>query len=73
MQWSDIDYMQDYRDFTFDPVRYEGLPYFVEDLHLKGMHYVPIIDAGIAMRSKDVYLSYDQGKELDIFMKINND
>jgi alpha-glucosidase (family GH31 glycosyl hydrolase) len=47
-QWSDIDWMQDYRDFTFDPVNFEYLPSFVEDLHKKNMHYIPIIDAGVA-------------------------
>jgi alpha-glucosidase (family GH31 glycosyl hydrolase) len=31
--WTDIDYMSDYLDFTVDPVRYDGLNEFVEDLH----------------------------------------
>jgi len=33
VQWSDIDYMQDYRDFTYDKVNYKGLPGFVKKLH----------------------------------------
>jgi alpha-glucosidase (family GH31 glycosyl hydrolase) len=48
--WSDIDYLDNYRDFTYDPIRYAGLPQYIEELHNKSMRYVPIIDAGIAMR-----------------------
>jgi alpha-glucosidase (family GH31 glycosyl hydrolase) len=47
-QWVDIDYMQDYRDFTYDTKDFAGLPGFVDGLHAKAMHFVPIIDAGIA-------------------------
>lgn len=50
-QWSDIDYMKDYRDFTYDKDgSFKGLGDFVNDLHDKDMHYIPIIDAGIAIR-----------------------
>jgi alpha-glucosidase len=49
VQWSDIDYLFNYRDFTYDHLRYKGLDEFVEYLHKeKNMYYVPIIDAGIA-------------------------
>ena len=48
--WTDIDYLDAYKDFTFDPVNFSGLGEFVEDLHSKRMHYIPIIDAGIAKR-----------------------
>ena len=40
--------MYNYRDFTFDHVKYKGLDDFVEELHKRNMRYVPIIDAGIA-------------------------
>ena len=33
VQWNDIDYMDKNNDFTYDPVRFAGLPQFVEDLH----------------------------------------
>lgn len=39
-QWNDIDYMQSYRDFTVDNVKYKGLPEFVDKLHSEGMHYI---------------------------------
>lgn len=52
VQWSDIDYMVSYRDFTIDDsdYRYKGLPEFVKELNDKDMHYIPIIDAGISLR-----------------------
>ncbi len=48
--WSDIDYMEDYKDFTFDPKNFAGLPKLIDDLHKDNKHYIPIIDAGIAQR-----------------------
>jgi alpha-glucosidase (family GH31 glycosyl hydrolase) len=50
VQWSDIDYMDNYKDFTYDTVKFKGLPEFVDELHKQGRHFVPIVDAGIAMR-----------------------
>lgn len=53
-QWSDIDYMKDYRDFTYDKDgSFEGLGDFVKGLHDSNMHYIPIIDAGIAIRANE--------------------
>jgi alpha-glucosidase (family GH31 glycosyl hydrolase) len=48
--WSDIDYMENYRDFTVGQVEYKNQPTFVDTLHKNGMYYVPIIDGGVAMR-----------------------
>ena len=62
--------MYSYRDFTFDHVRYKDLPDFVNELHSKNIKYVPIIDAGIAMREKGQYPAYDLGRENDIFIKV---
>lgn len=67
-QWSDIDYLEDYRDFTYDPVNYKGLPEFVKGLHKKNMHYIPIIDAGLAQRLSG-YNAYTDGVEKDVFIK----
>lgn len=39
MQWNDIDYMDEYRDFTYNKAKFAGLPEFVDDLHSKGMHF----------------------------------
>ena len=47
--WNDIDYMQNYLDFTADAVNYpeDLLKEFVEELHAHGQHYVMILDPGI--------------------------
>lgn len=65
--WADIDYMKDYGDFTVDPVRFGGLGDFVKEIHSRGMHYVPIIDAGLKYDKKDKY--YIKGEENKAFIK----
>lgn len=30
--WSDIDYLNSYRDFTYDTLHYAGLPNFIAEL-----------------------------------------
>jgi alpha-glucosidase (family GH31 glycosyl hydrolase) len=47
-QWMDIDYMQNYRDFTLDAVNFPQaeVAKFVNQLHQNGQHFVPIIDPG---------------------------
>ncbi len=55
--WADIDYLQNYTDFTYDPVRFHGLPEFVADLHRKKMRWVPIIDAGLGYNKSNKYIS----------------
>jgi alpha-glucosidase (family GH31 glycosyl hydrolase) len=76
-QWVDIDYMQDYKDFTYngnnslgDVGSFSGLRDFVDDLHKSNMRFVPIIDAGISMRPNQGYLAYDYGLKQDVFMRL---
>lgn len=76
VQWVDIDYMQDYKDFTVNsldtagnPGAFAGLSDFVTELHGKHMKFVPIVDAGVAYRPNEGYQAYDTGKTQDIFMK----
>lgn len=40
---TDIDYMEDKKDFTYDKVAFNGLPDFVQDLHNHGQKYVIIL------------------------------
>jgi lysosomal alpha-glucosidase len=47
VQWNDIDYMDSFNDFTYDPVAFDGLPEFVDELHSNDMHYIPILDPGL--------------------------
>ncbi|KAL3992154.1 werner syndrome ATP-dependent helicase [Sarotherodon galilaeus] len=64
IQYTDIDYMEDKKDFTYDKVKFAELPQFAEYLHEKGQRYILILDPAIAT-SKRVgdapYESYDRG------------
>ena len=43
VQYGDIDYMDEQRDFTYDKTTYQGLPEYVRQLKSKGKHYVIIL------------------------------
>ena len=46
-QYGDIDYMDEKRDFTYDPVAFAGFPEFVQRLQNDhNMHYIVILDPG---------------------------
>ena len=46
-QYGDIDYMDEKRDFTYDPVAFAGFPEFVQKLQNHyNMHYIVILDPG---------------------------
>ncbi|XP_071751949.2 sucrase-isomaltase, intestinal [Centroberyx gerrardi] len=66
IQYTDIDYMEDKKDFTYDTVKFSELPQFADYLHEKGQRYILILDPAIAT-SKRVgnasYGSYDRGTE----------
>ncbi|XP_070684825.1 sucrase-isomaltase, intestinal [Pempheris klunzingeri] len=66
IQYTDIDYMEDKKDFTYDKVKFSELPQFADYLHEKGQRYILILDPAIAT-SKRVgnapYGSYDRGTE----------
>lgn len=75
VMWSDIDYLQSFRDFTIDPNRFPDLGSFVKELNENNQHYIPIIDAAIPaapQNSTDVYAPGTRGKELDVFLKNEN-
>ncbi|XP_011299227.1 lysosomal alpha-glucosidase isoform X3 [Fopius arisanus] len=69
-QWNDLDYMKNSNDFTYDDDKFKGLPEFVQEIHGVGMHYIPLIDAGIsASEGNNTYPPYDEGVHQDIFIK----
>ncbi len=43
VQWNDIDYMDRFMDFTFDPTKFATLPDLVKDLHAHDQRYVMIL------------------------------
>ena len=61
--------MDRYRDFTVDPINFGNLTAYVDDLfHNMKVKFVPIIDAGIAMRPG--YDAYDKGLVQNVFLKM---
>lgn len=73
--WSDIDYLQDFRDFTIDPERYHDLPQFVDEINKADQHYIPIIDGAIPaapQNDTDDYEPGSRGLAQDVFLKNSN-
>lgn len=72
--WADIDYMDQYRDFTVDPVSFplSGVKEFFDYLHSKNQHFVPIVDAAIYIpnpkNASDAYDTYTRGNETGSFL-----
>ena len=72
--WTDIDYMNQYRDFDNDAVRYgyaEGKT-FLDQLHANGQHYIPIVDSAIYVpnpqNASDAYPPFNRGNDSGSFM-----
>ncbi len=65
MVYLDIDYMQDYKDFTVNEERFPDFPAFVREMREQHIHLVPIIDAGVKVEKG--YPVYDEGVEKGYF------
>lgn len=44
--WSDVDYMENFKNFYYDTENYADLPTFIK-VTLKDKHWIPVISAGI--------------------------
>lgn len=70
-QVTDIDYMEDKKDFTYDDVTFKGLPDFVQDLHNNGQKYVIILDPAISINKRASgtdYESYVRGNQQHVWV-----
>ncbi|XP_069853023.1 uncharacterized protein [Dipodomys merriami] len=70
VQHGDIDYMDERKDFTYNPVGFKGLPEFVKELHGNGQKFVIIVDPAISNNSSlsHPYSPYDRGSALKIWV-----
>ena len=57
----DIDYMDNYKDFTVDEKKFPKFAEYTKKLAEDGIRLVPIIDAGV--KKEDGYEIYDEGKK----------
>jgi alpha-glucosidase len=63
----DLDYMENFKDFTISEERFGGFKEFVEVLKKDGLYLIPIIDAGIKIEKG--YDIYEEGIAGDHFCK----
>ncbi len=59
MIYMDIDYMQDFKDFTLNEKNFPDFPAFVKELKDQNIRLIPIIDAGVKV--EEGYDVYEEG------------
>ncbi len=68
--WLDIDYMNGYRDFTWNPESYPHPEEMTRQLHAQGLHLVTIIDPGLKIDEN--YGPYQEGTKQGLFCRLED-
>ena len=63
--WLDIDYMDGYRNFTWNPETFPNPEQMTQQLHEQGLHLVTIVDPGTKI--DDSYFVYQQAMQNNCF------
>lgn len=66
----DIDYMEQYKDFTVSKEKFPDFQKFVQEMKENGIRIIPIIDA--AIKAEDGFELYEEGKKHGYFCKDEN-
>ncbi|KAK3876903.1 hypothetical protein Pcinc_018349 [Petrolisthes cinctipes] len=72
VQTLDIDYMERFRDFTYDPVPWGDLPALTQELHNDNLKLTIILDPAVVI-DWDNYPPGQRGKDADAFIKWYSD
>lgn len=67
VMWMDIDYMDGYRIFTFNPKTFPDPATLNRDLHIRGFHSAWMIDPGAKVDTS--YFVYKSGTAKDVWVK----
>ncbi len=65
--YMDIDYMERFKVFTIDPVKFPDFESFIQDLKKEGFKLIPIIDPGVKIEKG--FNVYEEGIEKGYFCK----
>ena len=65
MIYMDIDYMQDFKDFSLNEKEFADFPAFVQEMKKDHIRLIPIIDAGVKI--EDGYSIYEEGVQGNYF------
>ncbi|KAA0190891.1 hypothetical protein HAZT_HAZT012257, partial [Hyalella azteca] len=68
VQTFDIDYMEDFKDFSYDHVKFNDLPQLADELHADNLKMVLILDPSIGVNITD-NPPYVTGRAEDVFLK----
>ncbi|XP_076845359.1 maltase-glucoamylase isoform X2 [Brachyhypopomus gauderio] len=70
IQYTDIDYMEEKKDFTYDMVKFKDLPQFADYMHEQGQKYILILDPAISTKKRinGAYGSYDRGSQTEAWI-----
>ncbi|ESO09715.1 hypothetical protein HELRODRAFT_119637, partial [Helobdella robusta] len=69
VQWSDVDYMERWKIWTYDKYLYKDLPQLVAELHENFMKYIITLHPGVSNRLSDKYPPYDRGIQQGVFIR----
>lgn len=70
VQHGDIDYFERNLDFTYDQVRFAGLPEYVRQLKTDGIRFITLLDPFIGIgETPGSYPPFDRGEALNVWVK----